>query len=204
MDTKKFIEIVQLKGGAINANGHCLHSTNEMHAFIEGLQAAVDILNASNDAEAANVATHIRKEWAKRTGTDREHWEFGGITPAEDWSFSYGADVDLQDVKITSPRDRQGWIKGTIGKYTFNAKVFDLPSVYGIKNGRVSKLGIYDDEQRRRGGDYFAACIVNYDRGWDIRPKGKTEQAILKNVLAFLEALPPLDDQEPQKEGADA
>lgn len=82
------------------------------------------------------------------------------------------------------------WIRGEIGRYTFEAVVFDLPSRFGINSGRVSKLAIYDDEKRKCEG-YFAACIANYDRGWDIKPRGKEERETFEAVLAFLEALPP-------------
>jgi len=98
------------------------------------------------------------------------------------------------EITVIAPRDQQGWIKGKIGKYTFSAKVYDLPSTFGINNGRVSKLGIYDDEQRRREGNYFASCIVNYDRGWDIEPQNEAERNTLDRVLEFLEALPKCND----------
>lgn len=54
----------------------------------------------------------------------------------------------------------------------WQAKVFDEGSIFGIKNGRISKLCA-------RIGDKW---IINYDRGWDIRPKGK----IAKKVFGIL------------------
>lgn len=83
-----------------------------------------------------------------------------------------------------------GWVKGEIGEYRFSAKVFDRPSKYGVHGGRVSKLSVYDQKKQEAGADFFSACIVNYDRGWDIRPKTREERAILKEVLAYLERLP--------------
>ncbi len=97
---------------------------------------------------------------------------------------------NAERVCITAERDERGWIKGKIGRYTFSAKVFDLPSQFGIDGGRVSKLGIYDDEQRKRERNYFAACIVNYDRGWDIQPEGAAAEQVFRTVLGFLETLP--------------
>jgi hypothetical protein len=52
------------------------------------------------------------------------------------------------------------WQTGKIGCFTYQAKVYDAPSVYGINEGRVSKL-----ELRLNG-----AVVANYDRGWDIDP----------------------------------
>lgn len=48
---------------------------------------------------------------------------------------------------------------------------FDEPSQYGIRCGRISKLWVVTD-----GKD----AIINYDQGWDIRPKTETEKAVLK------------------------
>ncbi|WP_201751247.1 MULTISPECIES: hypothetical protein [unclassified Neglectibacter] len=85
------------------------------------------------------------------------------------------------EYKITTALCR-GWFKGTIGKYSYSAKVYDTPSRFGINHGRVSKLAIYDEDKRRREG-WEAACIVNYDRGWDVRPKDKEAKDVLKSLL---------------------
>jgi len=71
------------------------------------------------------------------------------------------------------------WVSGTVGKYTFSAKLFDTGSVFGINNGRVSKLAIWD-------GRNF---IVNYDRGWDIYPRKRHEQ-YYNPVMDLLENSP--------------
>ena len=71
------------------------------------------------------------------------------------------------------------WDKGIIeiGKYTFiyHAKVFALPSEFGINCGRISKLEI------RRQSD--EAIVVQYERGWVVRPKTKVEELALQKVL---------------------
>ena len=64
----------------------------------------------------------------------------------------------------------ENWVSGTVGKYQFESKLFDEGSLFGINNGRVSKLSIWDQEISKRDGSFFAGCIVNYDRGWDIEP----------------------------------
>lgn len=79
---------------------------------------------------------------------------------------------------INFPFD-SNWVNGTVGEYTFEAKLFDDPSSFGIGNGRVSKLSIY----------HTTDCIVNYDRGWDIKPS-KGAQPYYKSVLALLESTP--------------
>lgn len=59
-------------------------------------------------------------------------------------------------------------------RYSVSAKVFEKPSRFGIRKGRVSKLEI-----RTKTGK----IIVNYDRGWDIRPKNPTHRSLVKQVL---------------------
>jgi hypothetical protein len=70
--------------------------------------------------------------------------------------------------KVTNIID--GWVNGTIDKFNFQAKVYDEGSKYGINNGRVSKLAIWNEEIRQEKQNFLDACIVNYDRGWDIEP----------------------------------
>jgi hypothetical protein len=61
------------------------------------------------------------------------------------------------------------WYRGTYKNYEFEAKVFEEPSKYGIPmhrnedgkwEGKVSKLFVVEDQD----------WVMNYDRGWDIRP----------------------------------
>ena len=64
------------------------------------------------------------------------------------------------------------WIEGTlyldegkpIAKYWF--KQFDSGSKYGINGGRISKL---------RVTDLYGNELANYDRGWDIEPRGTAD-----------------------------
>lgn len=51
------------------------------------------------------------------------------------------------------------WVIGTFKGYTFNAKVFSVGSVFGINNGRISKLWMAD-----ANGNW----VFNYDRGMDL------------------------------------
>lgn len=59
------------------------------------------------------------------------------------------------------------WFNGTYGDLKFNAKLNSTDTHYGINGGKVIKLLI-------RKGDKI---IANYDRGWDIKPKGANNSA---------------------------
>lgn len=82
-------------------------------------------------------------------------------------------------IKIVRPWGESGWVSGTIGEFRFCAKVYGAPSKYGINSGRVSKLEI------KKG----TIPVINYDRGWDIRPESDEIQEIFRAVLDYLEAL---------------
>lgn len=85
-----------------------------------------------------------------------------------------------REIKITEPWADNGWITGKIGQFVFTAKVFGLPSKFGIDGGRVSKLEI------KKG----TTPVVNYDRGWDIEPESDEAREILRAVVEYLETLP--------------
>ena len=88
--------------------------------------------------------------------------------------------------------NESNWVKGEIGKYTFSAKLFNEGSTYGINDGRVSKLSIYDEKVRREKSNFFASCIVNYDRGWDIEPSEENME-VFEAVMELLENSPERD-----------
>jgi hypothetical protein len=56
-------------------------------------------------------------------------------------------------------------------------KHFEEPSQFGIKNGRISKLWIREEGE--------IEPLVNFDRGWDIRPKTKAAKAVVNEILAM-------------------
>ena len=76
------------------------------------------------------------------------------------------------------------WKEGTIGIPVsgtkevriahFWAKVYDEVSEYGIDEGRISKLTVKID----------GVTVINYDRGWDIKPDEDDEVAQI--ALAIL------------------
>lgn len=70
------------------------------------------------------------------------------------------------------------WKKGIVEilgqKYEYEAKVFENGSEYGIANGVISKLTIWNQENKE-------VCI--YDRGWVLEPD------TFKDLMAYREVL---------------
>jgi hypothetical protein len=69
------------------------------------------------------------------------------------------------------------WLKGAVNRYpgyTFQAKVYDIGSVFGIGQGRISKLQVWR-------GDRSA---MHYDRGWDEKPARRRDRKVLQEILA--------------------
>ena len=84
------------------------------------------------------------------------------------------------EAKITVTRTKKAinvWTMATAevdGKmYHIEMVRFDEPSIYGIRKGRISKLWV-------RGED--GTVVINYDRGWDIRPATDEGKAILAAI----------------------
>lgn len=77
---------------------------------------------------------------------------------------------------ITWVKDNN-YVEGIVGRYKFDAKVFDECSKYGIDGGRISKLTLRDENSEH--------CILNYDRGWDIEP----DDEYLEHYEAIIELL---------------
>lgn len=94
------------------------------------------------------------------------------------------------NISFTKFPSNTNWVEGKVKNYNFKAYLFDDPSSYGIENGRISKLSIYDDKKRRLGGDFINTCIVHFDRGWDKKPRTKEDKAVFQKVYKFLEASP--------------
>jgi hypothetical protein len=89
---------------------------------------------------------------------------------------------DLQITKTTRRASGAGtWVIGTIAGHKFNALVFpehaEHPD-YELGDSRISKIWV----QRISDG----ATMVNFDRGWDVRPATKEAQAIVDFLAAGL------------------
>jgi hypothetical protein len=99
----------------------------------------------------------------------------------------------MLQAKFTKFEKDTNWCDGIVGdgeiEYKFQAKLFDNVSTYGINNGRVSKLSIWDEEKRHKLMNFGKSCIVSYDRGWDIEPSEEF-QPYLTVVMDLLENSP--------------
>jgi hypothetical protein len=62
------------------------------------------------------------------------------------------------------------WISGEVDKFHFSALVLKTPVKIAIEKGRISKLSIWDPKMMESTGSFITSCIVNFDRGWDIKP----------------------------------
>ena len=85
--------------------------------------------------------------------------------------------------RISAKSIGNGWIDGTVDDFRFQAKVYDTGSKFGIDNGRVSKLAVWNRQT--------SADLINYDRGWDKKPANDEQRALFQELLSYLEGLPP-------------
>lgn len=67
------------------------------------------------------------------------------------------------------------WKSGKIDGFEYFVKNYEEGSVYGINEGRISKLEIRKDGR----------ILVNYDRGWDIEPTDKAVTAVYEKLLTM-------------------
>lgn len=88
-------------------------------------------------------------------------------------------------VRVDWKHSEHGWTVGTVSykgrSYVFNMKNFIEGSVYGIDKGCISKLFV-SDPYHKDAKDHiiYGKVMMNYDRGWDVRPKTEDAKAILK------------------------
>lgn len=64
------------------------------------------------------------------------------------------------------------WKNGKIDNCEYWVKSYDEPSIYGIDEGRISKLTVKRDGRE----------IMNYDRGWDLEPQTDEDHVILEKL----------------------
>lgn len=86
------------------------------------------------------------------------------------------------------------WRYGTIDGFQYEAKVYDNPSIFGINQGRISKLYIYG----KRG-----KILAMYERGWsgdnDDGPQGKLGDVVKKILRRYPGRLPKLKREKQDK-----
>ncbi len=69
------------------------------------------------------------------------------------------------------------WLDGTVNRYpdySFKAKVYDVGSIFGIGEGRISKLQVWRHDK----------VAMSYDRDWDQVPTSRRDLKVLKEILA--------------------
>ncbi len=78
----------------------------------------------------------------------------------------------LEDIAAGGIKINGNWVEFQLvdTDLTVQMKVFADNSTYGIGEGRISKLAIFNNAERIRLSNFFKACEMNYDRGWDIKP----------------------------------
>ncbi len=91
---------------------------------------------------------------------------------------------------IDDSRKTSGWITAVVEGHWLQAKVYDLPSCYGVRQCRVSKLSISKTDNRNPNLPYFEQMAYNYDRGLDFHNKRSLKTAKLNKILDVLNALP--------------
>lgn len=85
------------------------------------------------------------------------------------------------------------WREGMIEGYHFQAAVYDEPSVYGIDEGRISKLMVWSERVWQQTGGADWGTITNYDRSWDIEPEAQHKNMI-DALIFYLENLPAYEE----------
>jgi hypothetical protein len=130
--------------------------------------------------------------------------EFDGTDPVE--HIRNAVDKYLQNLKVnfTPPKEeeifaelknryedpnisRAVWFEGIVDRYEFSALILNAPYKLGIDKGRISKLSIWDPIIKENTHNFISACIVNYDRGWDIRPS-KIAQPYYNKVKSLIDS----------------
>lgn len=94
----------------------------------------------------------------------------------------------LATIASFTGRDGSNWIKGRLKDQkldvSFEIKVFAEISIFGIKDGRISKLFVYEGKEWARDWD---TCLINYEREWDIRPRGPKAIAVMDMFMQAID-----------------
>jgi hypothetical protein len=88
------------------------------------------------------------------------------------------------EVEILERKENYVWLKVDFAPFGFSAKVYRLPSKYGIDHGCISKFFFWETTDSGDEQD-----IANYDRNWDILPKTDRDQEMVKNAIDFINSL---------------
>lgn len=94
----------------------------------------------------------------------------------------------LSDI-IEGPISIDGnWFNATIAGtgLRLQMKVFAKGSIFGIGDGRISAIAIFDDKVRREKMSFHDACETHYSRGWDIKPRTREAYDRCKRIVEAL------------------
>lgn len=80
------------------------------------------------------------------------------------------------------------WVIGTVKGYghgtaEIHMKLFAEGSEFGIEDGRISKLSIFTYKKPEDRNTSKRKMQVNYDRGWDVKPKEKFFQLFVNQLV---------------------
>ena len=123
----------------------------------------IDELAKSDPAIAARLAMVRRDEGKPFSSTVDLEGEYavhlmGNDRGFGDWAKGTAIVVEKDKGSPDELEREGGW------RFAFEVKHFQEGSEFGIDGGRISKLMICAE----RTCSIWSACVVNYDRGWDI------------------------------------
>lgn len=90
-----------------------------------------------------------------------------------------GSYQQVEGVEVTESSGN--WVTGQVDGHWFQSKVYVNPSIFGINEGRVSKLII--SKTNVWPGFYREKLLFNYDRGLDFG--SITSEQVNKILMAF-------------------
>lgn len=136
-----------------------------------------DAENNSSDTESSSKTKEIpiNRAFKRQMHLDRESYS--------DRSYGIAGDKAYVDYEDTIKHSWGNWKTGTFTaggkKYEVNLKIYprehkDEPSQFGIEGGDISKCWMRDENGKE---------VVNYDRGWDKRPKSEEVKMALRTIL---------------------
>lgn len=114
----------------------------------------------------------IRTGLGARTAAEPEETRFLPQYEEGDLAHDHG-------IEVGSNLFTEGRILSMPG-YSFEAKLYDEPSHYGIGEGKISKLDLRKD----------GALVARYDRGWDLEPKTAEQREAIHRIRTGLDDTP--------------
>lgn len=99
----------------------------------------------------------------------------------EEYDTEQYTERQIKLIRSMTIRRYENWLLGTIGEgFSFQVKVTDEDSEWGIDKGRIIKLFITEKPDGENKGDEE---IVSYERGWDKYPENNAEHEELIDAL---------------------